>query len=246
MKKFLVTSLSILPMLFLNAYASPLSLSLFQDGFSLLDKLFVFGLLIVLVGAALLVVAFLKPYRPKQDRIKSPFASYLKKDTDDEDDENALSFDDSDEADDIDDSVKQDEEFIAEQQDELLETDDESDIENNEEEIIDSIVEPEEEDGTIYPKLILTHVKTNDFLILPLFPETKVGRNNENDLVLNDVTISGLHCRILNEDGNVYVQDENSTNGTFINDERLTGKTQLHHGDRLGIGKQEYNVSITE
>ncbi len=246
MKKFLISSLAILQLLVINVYATPLSLSLFSDGFSLLDKIFLIGLIVVLLGAVLLVIAFLKPSKTKTNRIKSPFSAYM--DDEDEDssetpdtphDDNAGEEDSSADSDDALPSL--DEALPSPDEDEVEEIDDDIDSENAEIPAFDP-----EEDGTIYPKLILTHAKTCDFIILPLYPETKVGRNNENDLVLTDVTISGLHCRILNEDGTIYVQDENSTNGTFINNERLTEKTQLHHGDKLTIGKQEYNVSVNE
>ncbi len=109
---------------------------------------------------------------------------------------------------------------------------------------IEPEIEPEEE--KIYPKLILTNEKTLDFVILPLYEETTVGRKTDNDLVLNDITISGLHCKVLYQDGKVYLQDENSTNGTFVNGERIFEKTELHKGDKILLGKQEFNVSINE
>ena len=102
--------------------------------------------------------------------------------------------------------------------------------------------EPEEE--KIYPKLILTNRETNDFMIIPLSGENTIGRKPENDLVLNDTTVSGLHCTILTEEEKVFIRDENSTNGTFVNGNRISEKTELHPSDRISLGKQEFNISF--
>ncbi len=110
----------------------------------------------------------------------------------------------------------------------------------------DPVAEPEPVEEKIYPKLILTNTVTNDFVILPLYAETTVGRKTDNDLVLSDVTISGLHCKVLNEDGVIYIQDENSTNGTFVNGQRISEKAELHKGDKILLGKREFSVSINE
>ncbi len=127
---------------------------------------------------------------------------------------------------------------------EILESINEEDSNSVEETTEEPEIEPEEE--KIYPKLILTNEKTLDFVILPLYEETTVGRKTDNDLVLNDITISGLHCKVLYQDEKVYLQDENSTNGTFVNGERIFEKTELHKGDKILLGKQEFNVSINE
>ncbi len=261
MKKFLLSTLCTLPLLYLTAFASPVSLSLFQDGFSILDKLLLCGIGIVLLGAILLIIAFCKSPSRKEKPVDSPFDAYIEEDETQaetdfseeeslEDEDTAEPEEDIDlpetiadipaETDDIDPETEVDEPVSPDMEELIVE---EPVVE---EPVVEEPVVEEPKDEIIYPKLILTHTQTNDFVILPLYPETTVGRKTDNDLVLSDVTVSGLHCRILTENGAIYVLDEDSTNGTFINGERLTEKTQLHHGDKFTIGKQEFSVSVSE
>lgn len=67
-----------------------------------------------------------------------------------------------------------------------------------------------------------------------------IGRTAaENDLVLNDWSISGKHARITVEKGKVYLQDLRSTNGTYYDGEALQDdeKIRLEHRDEFSLGK---------
>lgn len=66
----------------------------------------------------------------------------------------------------------------------------------------------------------------------------KVGRSPENDVVIKeDYSVSRIHCEfILDEEGDYWVVDLNSTNGTYINEVRHSGKTYLNKNDRVRIG----------
>lgn len=64
-----------------------------------------------------------------------------------------------------------------------------------------------------------------------------LGRKPENDIALPDSTVSGRHAIIHKlADGSYEVEDLNSTNGTFVNGERI-GKHALRSGDVLQLGK---------
>ena len=65
-----------------------------------------------------------------------------------------------------------------------------------------------------------------------------IGRNNENnDVVVNDSKVSRNHLQMVMDDqGNYSVVDLNSTNGTFVNGQRITGKVHLKDTDELKIG----------
>lgn len=54
--------------------------------------------------------------------------------------------------------------------------------------------------------------------------------------VPDDAYMSQVHARVYMDEGDVFVEDLSSTNGTFINGERLHGTQQLFHGDRLQVG----------
>ena len=66
-----------------------------------------------------------------------------------------------------------------------------------------------------------------------------LGRGPRADFVLDAPLVSRVHCRLTaSADGSLAVQDLDSTNGTFINGDRIeTGR--LASGDRLGVGRVE-------
>lgn len=63
-----------------------------------------------------------------------------------------------------------------------------------------------------------------------------IGRNPENDVFLDDVTVSRRHARIILEADEYTVEDEGSLNGTYVNRRRIE-RHQLFDGDELQIGK---------
>jgi FHA domain len=70
-----------------------------------------------------------------------------------------------------------------------------------------------------------------------------VGRGGQNDLVLEgDEFASARHARIELRDGSVWVQDLDSTNGTYVNGARVVGAQQLDSGDVLRVGETDLRV----
>ena len=67
--------------------------------------------------------------------------------------------------------------------------------------------------------------------------EMSVGRSSANDVVLNDPLVSRVHAILVRRGGTFTLDDLGSHNGTFLNEERLHGIRQIHHGDRLAVGK---------
>lgn len=55
--------------------------------------------------------------------------------------------------------------------------------------------------------------------------------------VPDDSFVSSTHARVWRRDGQVWVEDLGSTNGTFLNERRLDGPTVIRPGDRLRMGK---------
>lgn len=67
--------------------------------------------------------------------------------------------------------------------------------------------------------------------------EIVIGRNADVvDVVLNDRRISRTHARVYKYNGRFYVEDLDSTNGTYINGERVFKPTELSPADKLYIG----------
>jgi len=66
---------------------------------------------------------------------------------------------------------------------------------------------------------------------------TTAGRHPRCDIFLDDVTVSRHHARFARHDGSVWVSDENSLNGTYVNQELIDGEVALRRGDTVQIGK---------
>jgi len=64
----------------------------------------------------------------------------------------------------------------------------------------------------------------------------KIGRGHLSDVVLADAQISRTHCMVLLKEDELHVVDMNSTNGTFVDDERIAEETILPVGSTLRIG----------
>jgi len=70
---------------------------------------------------------------------------------------------------------------------------------------------------------------------------TTVGRHPESDIFLNDVTVSRHHCRFSTNGDLLTVEDSGSTNGTYVNDERVDS-SELSAGDEVLIGRFHFVV----
>ena len=71
---------------------------------------------------------------------------------------------------------------------------------------------------------------------------TTVGRTETNDVVLPDPSVSGFHAIVLIDRGSVSVVDLASTNGTFVDGERVAGRRALRPRSTLRMGRVELEV----
>lgn len=78
------------------------------------------------------------------------------------------------------------------------------------------------------------------FRLLPGAIKT-VGRAPRADFVVDAPLVSRLHCRLTLQDEGVLVEDLESTNGTFVNGQRVR-KGLLASGDTLRVGRMEFAV----
>ena len=65
---------------------------------------------------------------------------------------------------------------------------------------------------------------------------TTIGRDMNGDVYLKHPSVSREHSHILKKDSTFYVEDLNSTNGTFVNGEMISRKMVLSNDDEIGIG----------
>lgn len=63
-----------------------------------------------------------------------------------------------------------------------------------------------------------------------------LGRGRDNQVVIPDPFASSEHARIFKRDGQFWLEDLNSSNGTFLNETRVKKPTVLADGDRIRIG----------
>ena len=79
-------------------------------------------------------------------------------------------------------------------------------------------------------------------LRLPPGTSRTVGRGPRADFVVDAALVSRVHCQLSTSDAGLAVEDLRSTNGTFVNDERVR-KSPLRVEDRLRLGRLELSVS---
>jgi hypothetical protein len=67
-----------------------------------------------------------------------------------------------------------------------------------------------------------------------------LGRGDQAEIRLEDPFASSRHARLLRQGGIVVLEDLGSTNGTYLNEELVSGPQPLHRGDRVRIGDSEF------
>jgi hypothetical protein len=76
----------------------------------------------------------------------------------------------------------------------------------------------------------------------PQGERTTIGRSPDNDIFLDDVTVSRKHAVLVQSDGEFRIEDLGSLNGTFVNRRRIDSAARLQSGDEVQIGK--YRLSF--
>lgn len=74
---------------------------------------------------------------------------------------------------------------------------------------------------------------------------TTIGRDKINNISLEDKTMSSQHFRIVPKDGQWFVLDLNSTNGTFVDGERIRYK-EIKHGSQIHAGQNQFIFRIEQ
>jgi pSer/pThr/pTyr-binding forkhead associated (FHA) protein len=75
-------------------------------------------------------------------------------------------------------------------------------------------------------------------------PEVVIGRDSDCDFQITDEAVSSRHARLTYRYLQWWVEDLQSTNGTFLNDQRVETSTVIIKGDELRIGRQAILVNI--
>jgi predicted component of type VI protein secretion system len=68
--------------------------------------------------------------------------------------------------------------------------------------------------------------------------QLNIGRDSSNEIVINDAEVSRRHARLTFQGGKYVLEDLGSTNGTFVNGQRLAGPRVLKAGEVVSFGEQ--------
>jgi pSer/pThr/pTyr-binding forkhead associated (FHA) protein len=96
----------------------------------------------------------------------------------------------------------------------------------------------------VQPRELVIHLPDGAPRVLPLEEGRQVtfGRHDTSTVVLTDPYASDLHARIEPGDDGWVLVDEGSTNGTYLNQVRLTAPTPLRAGDQISFGRTSVEV----
>ena len=101
--------------------------------------------------------------------------------------------------------------------------------------------------GQLIPHPHLIRMKTGENLVLPE-GEFVIGKSatNVNYTIADNPAVSRVHCTIIKKNGVYYVRDENSTNATYVNGERVLPGTEhlLLNNCKLLLGDEEFIYSL--
>ena len=89
--------------------------------------------------------------------------------------------------------------------------------------------------------IVLKPVGAGDAIPIP-GDDVVIGRNDVCNVVLKTSSVSGKHARLSVKDGGALLEDLGSTNGTFVNGQRISQPTQLKNGDRVKFDVVEFDV----
>lgn len=84
--------------------------------------------------------------------------------------------------------------------------------------------------------------KFKEGTVVPMRNIITLGRKEGNSIVLTDKFVSSNHARIYVKDSIIILEDLNSTNGTFVNDQRVTGKIRLGVNDSIRLGSTVFKI----
>jgi pSer/pThr/pTyr-binding forkhead associated (FHA) protein len=92
--------------------------------------------------------------------------------------------------------------------------------------------------------VVLTPGKWENKVIPITLSQFLIGRDPQCHLRPASVLISKRHCALLVREGNVFLRDFDSTNGTFVNDQQIKGEVELHAEDRLKVGPLLFALKV--
>lgn len=95
------------------------------------------------------------------------------------------------------------------------------------------------------PRLVIDRAPGHDpGMIYDLDGDLVLGRGDRAEIRLEDPFASSRHARVYEQGNIVVIEDLQSTNGTYLNEELLETPRPLHPGDRVRIGDSEFTFEV--
>ena len=97
-------------------------------------------------------------------------------------------------------------------------------------------------------KIVLEDIDSWDKYTFTFYDTVGIGRGKDGSMyekylpVSGDGRVSKLHCVIIHRGDKLYLKDEGSRNGTYLNGERLDGPTVIQRDDIIGVGETRFEV----
>ena len=97
-------------------------------------------------------------------------------------------------------------------------------------------------------KILLEDIDSWDKYTFTFYDSVGIGRGNDGSMyekylpILGDGRVSKVHCAIIHKADSLYLKDEGSRNGTFLNGERIDGPVVIQRDDIIGIGETRLEV----
>ena len=262
MKKLSIFTFIVSALLGINCYATgnesgPIS------QMELADYVIIAGAIIFLIGLALILLSLFMNTSSKkvadeeydeyfdntdiQDDEEPVQAEESTEDTEDEENAEEEPVEEIHAEDNITEEVQEeiaDEEIIEEAPDEDIT--EEPTAETVEEETIEEepevVPEPVEEVKSI--RLTLSGINNPDLKMVSITDSVTAGRRSTNGLLISDSAVSGEHCKFTYDGETLFVEDLNSTNGTFLNGEQIE-KSEIKSGDKIILGQKQYRITLS-
>jgi two-component system cell cycle response regulator len=100
--------------------------------------------------------------------------------------------------------------------------------------LVESLAPPA--DRTRGVLMVIGSTQTGRVLSLALGPSVTIGRSSKATHRVDEPSVSGIHVRVIRSGVDYILADEQATNGTFVNGDRLVEPTRLQDGDRIQLG----------
>ena len=98
-----------------------------------------------------------------------------------------------------------------------------------------------------YGQVVVLHTADEALAVgtaFPLQPVTSIGRSPANTISIPDTFASGHHALLTWREGQWWLEDQHSRNGTLLNGARISDPTVVSAGDVVGVGHTQFKLEL--